>query len=90
VQLPAWLYPVVCQLETGQLQYDNFEGRWGDPQHLAAFLQSYAVEKCRLEARRKGHSVSEQKLADGSIKAHHPGERRCRVKIIEVIVSPYR
>ena len=68
VQLPAWLYPVVCQLGTGQLQYDNFEGRWGDPQHLNAFLQSYAVEKCRLEARRKGHGITEQQLADGSIK----------------------
>lgn len=68
VQLPQWRYPVVCQLATGQLRYDNFEGRWGDPRYLAAFLQSYAVEKCRLEARRKGHSVSEQQLADGSIK----------------------
>ena len=68
VQLPDWRYPVVCQLENGQLQYDNFEGRWGDQQQLDMFLQAYAVEKCRLEARRKGHSLTEQRLSDGSIK----------------------
>ena len=28
----------------------------------------YAVEKCRIEARRKGHSVTEQALTDGSIR----------------------
>ena len=28
----------------------------------------YAVEKARIEARRQGHSVTEQPLADGSIK----------------------
>jgi hypothetical protein len=35
---------------------------------LERFLQRYAVEKCRLEARRKGYAVSEQALLDGSIK----------------------
>ena len=30
VQLPKWRYPVVCDLTTGQLQYDNFKGHWGD------------------------------------------------------------
>jgi hypothetical protein len=30
-------------------------------------MQAYAVEKARLEARRRGHSVVEQALADGSI-----------------------
>ena len=23
--LPEWRFPIVCQLETGQVQYDNFE-----------------------------------------------------------------
>ena len=36
--------------------------------HLDKFLQIYAVEKSRLEARRRGHQVTEQALADGSIK----------------------
>ena len=68
VELPGWRYPVVCQTETGNVKFDNFEGRWGEQRHLDAFLQSYAVEKAKLEARRRGHSVIEQPMADGSIK----------------------
>jgi len=68
VQLPDWTYPVVIDVNTGQVDYDNFEGRWGDPSQLSRFLQKYAVEKAKIEARRKGHSCTEQSLADGSIK----------------------
>jgi hypothetical protein len=68
VQLPDWVYPVVCDTNSGTLRYDNFGGRWGDQRHLDKFLQMYAVEKSRLEARRRGHQVTEQALADGSIK----------------------
>ena len=68
VRLPKWHYPVVCDLASGRLNFDNFGGRWGEQQHLDRFLQAYAVEKTRLEARRQGHSVTEQSLADGSIK----------------------
>ena len=41
---------------------------WGEQRQLDAFLQAYTVEKARIEARKKGHSVTEQQLADGSIK----------------------
>jgi hypothetical protein len=68
VRLPDWHYPVVCQIDRGVLVYDNFEGCWGDQAHLDRFLQAYAVEKAKLEARRQSHSVVEQPLADGSIK----------------------
>lgn len=68
VQLPRWRYPVVCDLSSGSLQFDNFNGQWGDQKELYRFLQSYAVEKASLEARRRGHSVSEQTLSDGSVK----------------------
>lgn len=68
VKLPDWRYPVVCELTSGQLLYDNYNGRWGDQQHLDAFIQCYAVEKTRIEARKQGHTVTEQQLADGSIK----------------------
>jgi len=68
VQLPDWQYPVVCDTATGELKYDNFGGRWGDQKHLDRFLQCYAVEKAKLEAQKRGHSVAEQQLADGSIK----------------------
>jgi hypothetical protein len=68
VQLPAWTYPLVCSLQTGQLQYDNYQGSWGEQKHLNSFLQAYAVEKARIEARKKGQRVSETKLEDGSIR----------------------
>jgi hypothetical protein len=68
VELPGWQYPVVCNLQTGQVQYDNYQGLWGEQKHLNSFLQGYAVEKAKLEARRKGHSVSETQLQDGSIR----------------------
>ena len=68
VRLPDWRYPVVCDVNTAKIAYDNYEGRWGDPKQLHRFQQSYAVEKAKLEARQKGHSVYEQPLTDGSIK----------------------
>jgi len=68
VQLPDWKYPVVCQLDSGQIQYDNYGGRWGEQQHLDAFLQAYAVEMAKAESRRKGHQCTERLLADGSVK----------------------
>jgi hypothetical protein len=67
VRLPDWQYPAVCDLSTGEVRFDHFQGRWGDPEHLDRFLQAYAVELVKLEARRKGHSVTETRLADGSI-----------------------
>ncbi len=68
VQLPDWRYPVVCDTTTGAVQFDNFNGHWGDQQRLDKFLQIYATEKTRIEARKQGHSVTEQLLADGSLK----------------------
>jgi hypothetical protein len=28
VQLPKWVYPLVCQVDTGELKFDNYHGRW--------------------------------------------------------------
>jgi hypothetical protein len=68
VQLPGWQYPVVANLQSGQVQYDNYNGAWGRQEELHKFLQAYAVEKTRIEARKRGHSVSETQLQDGSIR----------------------
>jgi len=68
VQLPGWQYPAVIETTTGTVRYDNFEGHWGEQAHLHRFLQAYAVEKTRLEARKKGYTITEQQLEDGSIK----------------------
>ena len=68
VKLPGWIYPAVVSTASGQVRYDNYNGAWGDPKHLDAFLQAYAIEKAKLEARKRGHSVFEQPLPDGSVK----------------------
>ena len=68
IQLSGWRYPLVCKLESGELAYDNFNGHWGEQKEFDKFLQSYAVEKTRIEARKQGHTVTEQLLVDGSIK----------------------
>ena len=73
VQFPGWLYPVVIDLATGDVRYDNYEGRWGEQSTLNRFLQMYAVEKAKLEGRKKGYTVSEQALQDGSIRVQIEG-----------------
>jgi len=67
VQLPGWRYPVVVDTADGSIRYDNYEGRWGDQEKLGRLLQMYAVEKAKIEARKKGHCVTEQARQDGSI-----------------------
>ncbi|MCA9177993.1 MAG: DUF1257 domain-containing protein [Planctomycetales bacterium] len=68
VHLPGWKYPVVCDTDNGQVRLDDYEGQWGDRQELDSLLQAYACEKAKREARRHGHSVTEQLLPDGSIR----------------------
>ena len=68
VRLADWLYPLVIDTAAGTIRYDNYGGAWGPQHHLDRFLQLYAVEAARAEARRHGHAVTEQTLADGSIR----------------------
>lgn len=68
VRLPDWRFPIVCDVDNGQVKFDNFAGAWGAQCELDRLMQAYAVEMTRLEARRQGHTVTEQPLTDGSIK----------------------
>ena len=68
VRLRDWRYPVVFNVTTGESKFDNYEGRWGKQERLNEFLQAYAIEATKIEARRKGYSVFEHPLADGSVK----------------------
>jgi hypothetical protein len=68
VQLPGWKYPAVIDTTSGDVQFDNFSGHWGQQEHLDKFLQTYAVERAKQEARKKGYSLTEQALEDGSIR----------------------
>ena len=63
VRLKDWEFPVVCDLASGKVEYDNYEGHWGDTDRLMTFFQIYAVEMATLEARNRGHSVFEQPRA---------------------------
>ncbi len=67
VQLKGWKFPVVVDLKTGRAQYDNYGGTWGKPAHLDAFKQAYAIEKAKIEARKKGYTCAERVKSDGSI-----------------------
>ncbi len=68
VHLPDWRYPVVVDTNARQVHYDNYGQQWGKQAELDRLLQAYAIEKAKLEARRAGHTVTEQPLQDGSIK----------------------
>jgi hypothetical protein len=68
VQFPGWNYPAVIDVTSGDIRFDTYEGRWGDGVHLDRFLQMYAVERTKIEARKKGHNVTETTLQDGSIR----------------------
>jgi hypothetical protein len=68
VQLPGWTYPAVIDSLTGVIHYDNYSGRWGEQAELGRLLQAYAVERAKLEARKKGYTFTEQQLQDGSIR----------------------
>jgi len=68
VHLPDWQFPIVIDTLTGVVRYDNINGHWGDQAHLDRFMQIYAVEKAKAEARKHGYQVSEQALNNGSIK----------------------
>lgn len=68
VELKDWKFPVVANLQTGEVKFDNYEGRWGIQSNLDQFIQRYAVEAATIAARKQGHSVQEQRLDDGSVK----------------------
>lgn len=68
VQLPGWQYPAVIDTLIGTIRYDNYQGAWGNPGELDRLLQAYAVERVKIEARKKGYPVWEQTLQDGSIR----------------------
>ncbi len=68
VSLPDWRFPIVISQETGEIRFDNYGGSWGKQTHLDAFVQRYAIEKARIEARKKNHSFREETLSNGSVK----------------------
>ena len=62
------LQRVAIDTDSGEMRYDNYAGAWGSDEQLDRLRQAYSVEKAVIEARKRGHSVVEQPLSDGSIR----------------------
>ena len=58
VMLADWRFPVVIK-DDGTVDYDNYNGSWGDIARLNELKAYYGLEKAKIEARRAGHSVYE-------------------------------
>jgi hypothetical protein len=67
VTLPGWQYPVVFDTTTGRARLDNYGGAWGNQVELDKLLDRYSAEQVKAIARRKGHTVKEVVLQDGTI-----------------------
>ena len=55
--------------------------------HLDLFLQAYAVEMAKLEARKQGYSAYEQPLSDGSIKVTLPDTKVLSEPRVEALID---
>ena len=58
VFLNNWSYPIVIK-NNGEIAYDNYNGNWGKIEELNKLKAYYGIEKAKIEARKKGYSVSE-------------------------------
>ena len=67
VRPPGFVYPVVVK-EDGATLSDTYGGRWGDDAFLGRLKQAYAVEAAKLQAKARGHRLSETPLPDGGVK----------------------
>jgi len=68
ISLPNWRYPIVVDTQTGEVAFDNYEGRWGDQHDLDNMLQKYAVEAATMQAEALGANYEVATLDNGDIK----------------------
>lgn len=66
VKLVGWTYPVAVQ-QDGTLAIDNFGGRWGNPQALAALRQQYGAEVVR-KTMGAGWRIAQTAQPDGTLR----------------------
>ena len=52
----------------GNVRCDTYNGRWGDDAFLGRLKQAYAVEAAKLQAKQRGHRITEAPLPDGGVK----------------------
>lgn len=60
VSLPGWRYPVVFNMQSGQVVYDNYKGNWGDQKELDNLLVGYSHDFVMQEFQRQnGANIQE-------------------------------
>lgn len=68
VPLKDWRYPVVCDVESGQVAFDNFGGRWGKQKNLigCSRITPSKRPKSKLAARDTACTSNRSKMAPSS------------------------
>lgn len=67
VKFKSWNYPVVIKAD-GTVEFDNYNGSWGDQKHLDKLTQLYAAEVTVQKVKQQGlRIISQTTKADGTI-----------------------
>ena len=67
LRLPGWTFPVAINTQTGEAQFDNYKGTWGEQKQLDRFTQTYVIHKATMAAKAKGYTVARQPQKNGSV-----------------------
>ena len=54
LKIKGWEYPILIDLDTGEIYYDNYNGKWGNSKKLNQFKQAYAVQMALKIAEKQG------------------------------------
>lgn len=68
VKLPGWHFAIAIDIGTGECQFDNYNGKWGNEAILDQLKQGYAVEAVKAKAAAENLEIEETRLDNGSIK----------------------
>jgi hypothetical protein len=66
VKFASWTYPVLVA-PSGEIHYDNYNGKWGEISHLNKLKQMYGLEKSKQLAKAQGYLCREKQKQDGAI-----------------------
>lgn len=66
VQLAGWNYPIVIKAD-GTIDYDNYNGAWGDERRLHELEAAYSLEKAIYDAWALGYRTVEGTDKDGNL-----------------------
>jgi hypothetical protein len=61
-----WSHDVAVP-KSGNLRYDNYEGKWGDEAELDKILQAYSVAELKYQSELEGYIITETRLDNGDI-----------------------